>query len=205
MSFPASLNMMTIAVGVFIITFFISQFGKESVAAYGIATRIEQIALLPMIGMNIAVLSIIAQNKGAKKYDRIRETLKLAIKYSSIIMIFALVILFVSASWIMKFFTNDVAVIGFGVPYLRLASFMLFGYVLLFLADAVYRAYKKPMVPLVFSLFRQIVLPVGLFYLMIYIFNTNIFGIWWSLFGIVWISAIIYTVMVLRLVKKDLA
>jgi putative MATE family efflux protein len=63
--FPASLNMLTVAIGIFIITYFASQFGKEAVAAYGIATRIEQIALLPTIGLNIAALTLAGQNMGA--------------------------------------------------------------------------------------------------------------------------------------------
>ena len=47
---PASLNMLTIALGIFVITWFVGRFSKEGVAAYGIATRIEQIFLLPIIG-----------------------------------------------------------------------------------------------------------------------------------------------------------
>ena len=66
---PASLNMMTVAVGVFIITYFLSKFGQSVVAAYGVATRIEQIVLLPALGLNIAVLTLVAQNSGAGRFD----------------------------------------------------------------------------------------------------------------------------------------
>ena len=54
--FPASMNMLTVGLGIFIITYFLSWFGKEAVAAYGIATRIEQLVLLPSIGLNVAVV-----------------------------------------------------------------------------------------------------------------------------------------------------
>ncbi len=36
---------------------------------YGSATRIEQVVLLPILGINTAIISIIAQNIGAKYYD----------------------------------------------------------------------------------------------------------------------------------------
>ena len=42
-------------------------------AGYGAALRVEQVFLLPVIGLNTAVLSIGGQNFGAKNYNRIRE------------------------------------------------------------------------------------------------------------------------------------
>ena len=74
---PASLSMMTISIGAFIITYFVSIFGESTVAGYGVGLRIEQIVLIPGIGINIAVLTLISQNNGAKKYDRVREKFEL--------------------------------------------------------------------------------------------------------------------------------
>jgi putative MATE family efflux protein len=58
---PTSMNFITVGLGIFVITYFISSYGKEAVAAYGVATRIEQILLLPVLGLNIATLTIVAQ------------------------------------------------------------------------------------------------------------------------------------------------
>ena len=43
---PASVNMLTVGMGIFVITYFVSLFGKEAVAAYGSAMRVEQIVLV---------------------------------------------------------------------------------------------------------------------------------------------------------------
>ena len=69
-AFPASIIMLCEAAGFFIITFFVSFFpttdtSNVSIAAYGIAIRIEQIILLPAIGLNFACLSLTGQNYGA--------------------------------------------------------------------------------------------------------------------------------------------
>ena len=40
------------ALGTFVITWFVSAFGRDPVAAYGAAVRVEQIALVPMSGLN---------------------------------------------------------------------------------------------------------------------------------------------------------
>jgi len=57
---PAAANLFTIGLGIFVITYFVSGFGKEAVAAYGAAMRIEQIMLLPTIGLSTATLAIVA-------------------------------------------------------------------------------------------------------------------------------------------------
>ncbi|MGB1520697.1 MAG: MATE family efflux transporter, partial [Limisphaerales bacterium] len=69
------------AAGIFIITWFISFFSKEGVAAYGIATRIEQILLLPTIGLNVAVLTLVGQNYGARQLERIYEVRQTALRW----------------------------------------------------------------------------------------------------------------------------
>ena len=48
--FPAAVNMMTVAAGIFIITWFISFFSKEGVAAYGIATALNRSFSYPPLG-----------------------------------------------------------------------------------------------------------------------------------------------------------
>ena len=80
---PASFSMLTMAIGAFMITYFVSQYGENAVAGYGTALRIEQIALIPAIGINIAVLTLIGQNNGAKRMDRIREIIKYGIRLPS--------------------------------------------------------------------------------------------------------------------------
>ena len=67
--FPASLNMMTIALGVFVINFYVLKYaGSTTIAAYGAAMRVEQLILLPALGLNIATLTLVGQNFGAKKF-----------------------------------------------------------------------------------------------------------------------------------------
>ena len=72
-SIPACLNMMTIGIGIFVISYFIKSYGHAAIAAFGIGMRIEQISLLPAIGLTIATLSITGQNNGAQFYDRVER------------------------------------------------------------------------------------------------------------------------------------
>jgi len=68
--------MMVMFISGFGVQFDLKSFGGHAVAAYGVAIRIEQILLLPILGMTGALLPIAGQNFGAQKYDRVRSALK---------------------------------------------------------------------------------------------------------------------------------
>jgi len=189
--FPTSLNSITVGVGVFIITYFISIFGKEAVAAYGVATRIEQIMLLPMIGLNIATVTIIAQNNGARLFARIFETVRTALAYGGIFMVFGTIALLVFAGPLMGLFTADRQVIAIGTFYLRIAAFILYAYVILYVSVAALQGVKRPVYGLIVGIVRQIALPLMIFPLLAELLGMGIAGIWWGIFAINWCAALI--------------
>lgn len=187
---PASLNMMTIAVGVFVITYFISIFNKESVAAYGIATRIEQIALLPSFGLTTAALTIVGQNNGAKKFDRVRETVNKCILYGISIMTIGTVCVFCFATPLMGVFTTDQIVISIGANYLRIAAFIFQAYIILYISVSCLQGMKKPLYAIWVGLYRQIAAPLVIFLGLVHLMGLGIVSVFWGIFGITWSAAL---------------
>jgi putative MATE family efflux protein len=188
---PASFNMLTVGIGIFVITYFVSRFGKEAVAAYGIAMRIEQIFLVPTIGLNVATLALVAQNNGAGLYDRVRETLRKCLKYGAWIMAGGSLVILVAARVLMGLFTRDETVIGMGAVYLRIDALVLYAYVLLFVHVAALQGMKRPMFAVWIGLYRQIAAPIALFWLLTRVFTFGLLGIWWGIFAITWSAAVI--------------
>ncbi|OHA26320.1 MAG: MATE family efflux transporter [Candidatus Taylorbacteria bacterium RIFCSPHIGHO2_02_FULL_46_13] len=186
---PAALNMFTVGIGIFVITYFISPFGKEAVAAYGIATRVEQIFLLPTIGLTIATLTLVGQNNGAHRKDRVEETWRTCIRYGMYIMTIGTLGIFFFASKFMELFTHDPLVISSGIVYLKIAAFITWAYALLFISVSALQGLKKPLYPLWIGLARQIVAPIIVFTLTARAFG--IVGIWWGIFAITWAAAFI--------------
>lgn len=199
---PASLSMMTISIGAFIITYFVSAFGESIVAGYGVALRVEQIVLIPGIGINVAVLTLIGQNNGAKKYDRVRETIQVAIRYSLYINTFAAVFIYFSSKYVIGIFTDDQVVINSGVEYLSVAAFITWAYGILFVTDSIFRGLKRPLFPLLMGILRQIILPFPVLWFITTVLTFGTLGIWWSIFTIVWVAAIIAIVYVRNVVNK---
>ncbi|WP_029893835.1 MATE family efflux transporter [Desulfohalovibrio reitneri] len=187
--FPSVLNFMTIGLGIFVIIYFVAKYGQEPVAAYGIATRVEQIVLLPTIGLNVAALAIVAQNMGGRRFERVHEALGLCLRYGFWIMAGGTVVVFTIAEPAMRLFADDPAVVEAGVSYLRIAAFALYGYVILFVHVAALQGAKRPFFAIWIGLFRQVAAPVAVFWLATEVFDVGLAGIWWGIFGIVWFSA----------------
>ncbi|MBO6482481.1 MAG: MATE family efflux transporter, partial [Pelagibacteraceae bacterium] len=70
---PITFSLFLVAIGSFILLFFISIFGDQAIAGYGVGIRFEHLFTLPVIGLNTAVISIASQNFGARRFNRIRE------------------------------------------------------------------------------------------------------------------------------------
>ncbi len=156
---PVMFSMLFIGVGIFNILYFIGKFGDLATAGYGAALRIEQVMLLPVIGLNTAVLSIGGQNFGARFYDRIRELYTKALFFGSSFMILAGIILFFGAEFFVSQFTNNVVAIKHGTIYLKIAAMIGPIYPVFFITTAVFQAVKKPLYSLYMSILRLTAFP----------------------------------------------
>lgn len=199
--FPSALNMMTVSLGIFIITWFAGRFGHEVVAAYGIGTRIEQIALLPLMGLNISTLALTAQNFGAERYDRIREILRLSLRYGFVLAIFGTAAALLFTRELLGIFSHDEQVIATGVSFLKIEAFVFPAYVLLYVCVSAMQGVKKPGFALWIGLYRQIAAPWLTFHLLAITMGWGVMGIWWGIFATTWSAAIIVVVYVTRVLK----
>ncbi|MDB9832086.1 MATE family efflux transporter [Candidatus Pelagibacter sp.] len=156
---PIMFSMLFIGVGIFNILYFIGQFGDLATAGYGAALRIEQVFLLPVIGLNTAVLSIGGQNFGAKNYNRIRELYTKALLFGSSFMAGAGIILFFGAEFFVSQFTDNQEAIIHGAIYLKVAALIAPIYPVFFITTAVFQALKKPIYSLYLSILRLTAFP----------------------------------------------
>lgn len=188
---PTSLNMATIALGVFIINYFILQFSDDvNLAAFGAAVRVEQMALLPALGLNTAALTISGQNYGAGKIDRIYEVKNKSIFIGVSIMVIAAIIIYPLAPWLISLFNSDPDVIAAGTGYLRIEVIAFPTYVILGILLAVMQSIKKPTFAVYVGLYRQILMPIPLFYFLGVTLDFGVKGIWWGIVFVTWTSVI---------------
>jgi len=199
---PAAMNMMTVTLGVFVITWYVGRFGQAAVAAYGIGTRIEQLALLPVMGLNVSTLALTAQNYGAGRIDRIRRTLTVSLRYGSTLAVSGTVLALLFTGELMRAFSTDPEVVAAGIKYLKIEAWVFPAYVLLYVCMATMQGVKRPLFAIWIGLYRQIAAPVLVFHLLTTILGWGIMGIWWGVFGVTWSAAVMVVVYVTWLITK---
>ena len=152
---PTAVSMLVMFLSGFVMQFALKGFGEHAVAGFGVAIRLEQILLLPVLGVTGALLPIAAQNFGAKDFDRMREALWFCWKIGLVMTVIACPILWIFGELFLSFFTDDAEVIRVGIWYLRIDSLILPAYMMLFSINSLLQALKRPIWTVWISLYRQ--------------------------------------------------
>ena len=184
---PITFALFLVAIGSYILLFFISDFGDYAIAGYGAAVRFEHIFTLPVIGLNTAVISIAGQNFGARRYDRIHEVYSKAILIGVLIMIFSGFVIFLLSEIIISIFSNNAEVIKFGSNYLKIAAFIGPIYPVFFISHALFTALKKTYLIFYSNLFRVVIFPFIIAWYILNIMNGYFNQIFYGLLVMNWI------------------
>ena len=188
---PNIIDLSSLSIGFFMLIFFISRFGQEAVAAFGAATRIEQVALLPLLALDVATLSLIAQNNGAGLPQRVKKTLDTAIRYGLIIMLIGGILIALFATLLMDIFSDDPQVIGIGATYIRIKALALLPTAFIVLSFSAMRALKKPFHALVLSMSRMVVLPLIGIFILVQLMGFGLLAIWWVMTAVTFLVGFI--------------
>jgi len=162
MGLPISVSNVAVPLTTGFVTYLVATHGNEVVAAFGAATRIEALAVLPMMGLGAGMAPLVGQNWGAQRLDRVRGTVELARRFCFYWGIFAWALLAALAGPLTALFpANEIFDTAF-THYLRIAPM---GYGLLgmaVVAVSAFNAVGKPLKASALTLLRAPVL-VGTF------------------------------------------
>ena len=198
---PATANFMTMSIGTFVITWFISAFGRNAVAAYGAAVRVEQIALVPTAGLNVALAAMVGQNNGAGKMDRVIRSYKLSLLGGLAVMAVILPPVLIFGKQIIGLFTETEEVVRMGYDYLLLQGITFYSYIILFQSNALLQGLKKPRMIMWMGLYRQIAAPALIFYIFCFTLDMAEKGVWRGLILINWSAAVMTLIWAVRILK----
>ena len=202
-AFPIMFSMLFIGIGIFNILYFIGKFGDLATAGYGAALRIEQVFLLPVIGLNTAVLSIGGQNFGAKKIDRIKELYSKALLFGSTFMSVAGVIIYTNSIFLVSLFTDDPVAIKHGSIYLQIAALIGPVYPVFFISSAIFQAIKKPIYSLYMSILRLTAIPFLALWYVINIKGGEYADIFYTILVTNWFMGILVVLFIAKLFKTN--
>ena len=188
---PITFALFLVGIGSYVLLSFISIFGDEAIAGYGAAVRFEHIFTLPVIGLNTALITIAGQNFGARRYDRVKEVYNKAILVGFFAMCFSGVLIFLLSEIIVNLFTDDLEVIKFGSNYLKITAFILPIYPAFFISHGLFTALKKTYLIFYSNLFRMVILPFIIVWVILNIYDGNFTEIFYGLLLMNWVFGLI--------------
>lgn len=120
----SALQQSTVQMGKLFVQAFVNTLGVTSTAAFNAVNRTDDYAIVPEQNIAYAVSSMMAQNVGAGKKERVTRSFAWGMVLELGYGIGAGIVLFSLAQPLIRLFTTDPEVIREGVGYLRLMAFM---------------------------------------------------------------------------------
>ncbi len=119
----ATLMMLLISIYVMFVNKFMSHFGTEYVAAFGIAVRLESVATMPAVAVSISIVTLVGMFYGAKRYDLLKGVIHYGLKVSALFTACVGAIFFAIPTIFLRIFTSDANLISLGSAYMRVNVF----------------------------------------------------------------------------------
>lgn len=177
---PTAVSFMVMLLSGFVMQFALKIFGEHAIAGFGIAIRLEQILLLPVLGVTGALLPIASQNFGAREFARLRMALFYCWKVGFVMTAIAIPILWAFGPSLMRLFTDDPEVVRVGASYLRIDSLILPFYMMLFSINSLLQALKRPIWTVWISLYRQGFGVAFFVWVFVGLLGSNETGVWFG-------------------------
>ena len=154
-------------------------YGDYAVAAMGAVTRIMTVVTYVVFGFLKGFQPFAGYNYGAKKYERLKKSIRLCMIWSTVFCIVAAIVLFIFADPIVSLFGTDTEMVDIAAKALRLNAvlFITFGFQMVY--ASLYLAIGKSLVGSVLSLSRQ-----GIFFFPLVLVLPHVMG----LTGVVWVQ-----------------
>jgi putative MATE family efflux protein len=134
----------------------IRAFGPEAQAGFGVGGRVMQAIFLPAMAVAFAAAPIAGQNFGAGHHDRTRKTFTTATTIGLSLMAVLWVICQFEAERMVRFFTNDAAVISIAASFLHIISWNFMASGVIFTCSGMFQALGNTMPSVISSATRMI-------------------------------------------------
>ena len=151
---PSALQLSVCALGVMFVQAFINKMGSDTVAAFSVGVKIEQLATLPLGTLGVAMTTFAGQNLGAGKLDRVRQGVKSATLLVVLFSIIAFTLLLAFGDELGRLFidTNNVGVIEKVQLYLNMTSPFYIPLGLIFVLRSTCQGMGSGLIPMLSSL-----------------------------------------------------
>lgn len=188
--FPAGIQQMVVSVGFIVLQSMINSFGDDVISGFNAASKLDAFAIMPIMNFGMAISTFVAQNVGAQKTERIKEGSRAAVLTCLIVSVVISAGLWFFCEPLLMLFNQDPGVLQAGAAYIYRAVPFYFLLGMTFIYSGIMRGYGAAFVPMMISVFSQIIIRLPSAYLLTkWLGSAN--GIWWS-FPVGWVLGFLF-------------
>ena len=153
-------------------------FSATAVAVFGVYFKLQSFVFMPIFGMNNGMVPIISYNYGARRPDRVKKTIKLAMCYAEGIMLIGFLLFQFAPDKLLSFFAASDAMLAIGIPAMRIIClhFLLAGVSIVL--SSVFQALGNGIFSLIVSVCRQLFVLLPAAWLLAQSGSVN--NVWWA-------------------------
>ena len=164
-------------------------FSSTAVAVYGVCSRMMNLCTVGVHGIDNGLIPIVAYNYGARKPDRVRESLRWAMGYSALLFLPFLLVLEFAPNWVLRLFNASQHMMGIGVPAVRILALAWIISIPNLVIAAALQGLSQPRQSMLLTLLRQAILPVLLALVFRHFGNLNLIWLAFVLAEVIGIPA----------------
>lgn len=142
---PAAAASMITPISIGVITSFLAVHGAVAVAAFGLASRVESLALIAMMALAASMGPFVGQNWGARQVDRVRLALSQSYRFCLVWGLLMAVVLGLGARSLATIFNPDPNVVAIAAQYLWLVPVSYGALGLMQATNSAFNAMGKPL------------------------------------------------------------
>lgn len=200
---PASIQNLLNVTGMTILNNFTSAFGADAVAAMGITQKIYMVPMYVCMGISQGIMPLVSYNYASGNRKRMRSSIVFSGSISVGFITAAALFFFVGADSVVRFFMDNVSIIGYGVRFLRGFCLGLPFLCMDFLAVGVFQALGYGRKALVFAIMRKIILEIPALFLLNFLFP--LYGLAYAQFCaefVLAVAAVVELYLIFRKLEK---
>ncbi len=187
----------------FVMNQILMAFSATAVAVFGVYFKLQSFVFMPVFGLNNGMVPIISYNYGARRPERVKKTIYLAVTYAAVIMLIGVAIFQLMPDKLLGLFAASEEMLALGVPALRIISpqFMLAAVGIVF--SSVFQALGNGVFSLTISVCRQLVVLLPAAYLLS--LTGEVTMVWWAFLIAECVSVTLSCVFMLYTNRKIIA
>ena len=176
-------------------------FSSTATAVFGVYFKLQSFIFMPVFGLNNGMVPILAFNYGARKRERMVDTIKYSVIYALIIMTAGTLAFWLFTDKLLLLFAASDHMMSMGIPALRIISIHFPIAAFCIIIGSVFQALGRAVYSMINSIMRQVVVLLPVAYLLSLTGEVN--NVWWS-FPIAELMSFTVTMLFLIKINKDI-